>query len=909
MATGCLCQRATRPVKWSDSPMGVLLFCLLWGTGGQKPDSAPGCVPPATCAPAQTPEPKPAPVMLPPAPVSSGDEARTDLNLLGKSNAEAGEGRRNENVQFNQIDNNAQKELNNRLGTTATPVGEFKVERNYFGAEFGNEARGPIHLAAGSYASQIHGQAYWGHNNSVFSARSFFQAGPVKPARDNQYGFNLVKPLWRGAFLTLDGSQQKIRGFVNGNVLVPLPDERTPRTRDAAKRRLIQSFLRAYPTELPNRTDIDPRALNTNAPQSIDTDTLTGQIDQRLGKRDRVTARHAYTMQKLDAFQLVAGQNPDTVTRSHTSRLTWSHSVKSSTQWELTAGLDRVGSLLVPEPNAVGPTVRVGTVYSMLGPDSNIPIDRTQNRWRYAALGSHRSGKHFWTWGGEVVRMQFNGEEASSERTVVYFRNDVGRDGVRRDAVGNFLEGFPSRISVGIGPAYRAFRRWEPSAFAGDVWQVRPDFTLSASVRYQAATVPVDRTGITKIPVNCDCFNLGPRLGWAWRLPRNRGVLRLSYGLQFGEMFPTTLQQLRWVPPSFLKAEAQAPDLLNPFSGMDLNIATGRAIQFVVNPNLQMPYEHLYSLTYDAALGRQWRLQTGYVGSRALKLFLILHNNRAMPVAPIPQTTDTINDRRPNTRYFDIRNIENASRAYFDAGRVSVLAPNWKGWMIEGSYWFSKALDTGGAYTNTAAGDDAKQGYSQTQDLVLQDLKGPSAFDQSHAVLMRVSYTTPRLKRQPWMDPLARWNVSLVFLAKSGMPFSVISGSDGPGYGNVDGVNGDRPNLLDPSILGREFNHPDTSAAGLPRSAFAFIRSTESRGNLGFNTFRRGGIRNLNLSVGKAYTVWREMKLHVRAESLNLLNTPQFAEPNFDLTSPAFGKITNTLNDGRTFRFQLRVAF
>jgi hypothetical protein len=54
------------------------------------------------------------------APEAEGDSAvdlgkRTDLNLLGKTHAAGGESRRNENVQFNLIDNNALKELNIRL--------------------------------------------------------------------------------------------------------------------------------------------------------------------------------------------------------------------------------------------------------------------------------------------------------------------------------------------------------------------------------------------------------------------------------------------------------------------------------------------------------------------------------------------------------------------------------------------------------------------------------------------------------------------------------------------------------------------------------------------------------------------------------------------------------------------------
>ena len=51
------------------------------------------------------------------------------------------------------------------------------------------------------------------------------------------------------------------------------------------------------------------------------------------------------------------------------------------------------------------------------------------------------------------------------------------------------------------------------------------------------------------------------------------------------------------------------------------------------------------------------------------------------------------------------------------------------------------------------------------------------------------------------------------------------------------------------------------------------------------------------------------MALHLRAESLNFFNTPQFAEPGRALTASDFGIISNTLNDGRTFRFMLRLAF
>ena len=79
----------------------------------------------------------------------------------------------------------------------------------------------------------------------------------------------------------------------------------------------------------------------------------------------------------------------------------------------------------------------------------------------------------------------------------------------------------------------------------------------------------------------------------------------------------------------------------------------------------------------------------------------------------------------------------------------------------------------------------------------------------------------------------------------------MITGSDGPGSGNVDGINGDRPNLLDPAVLGRSIDNPDTSTALVAPLGFRSDRSRTVARKSGFNTFRRGGIRNLNASLAR----------------------------------------------------------
>jgi len=72
---------------------------------------------------------------------------------------------------------------------------------------------------------------------------------------------------------------------------------------------------------------------------------------------------------------------------------------------------------------------------------------------------------------------------------------------------------------------------------------------------------------------------------------------------------------------------------------------------------------------------------------------------------------------------------------------------------------------------------------------------------------------------------------------------------------------------------------------------------------------RKSKIANWNLALQKSWRlpVARETTLQLRGEAYNGFNTPQFDEPQRNLTSPAFGKITNTLNDGRVFQLGLRV--
>ena len=444
----------------------------------------------------------------------------------------------------------------------------------------------------------------------------------------------------------------------------------------------------------------------------------------------------------------------------------------------------------------------------------------------------------------------------------------------------------------------------------GDRWQATDRLTLHLGLRYEPFTRPRDVTGRTELAMDSDLNNLGGSFGFAYRLPADAGVLRGNFATLYGELFPVTYGQARLNPPHTVTTVFIRPPLANWRSRVDHSKRdpSARSILIEPGPDLVVPYLHQYNFSWEKRLAADWRLRLGYVGSRAHKLIITYFLNRAREVPGMVSTIANLNQRRADQSIFEHMLIHNGSRGYFDAGRVTLVAPSWRGLSLDASYWLSKAIDLGGSYTNTASGPDARLAVSQTEGESHRDLKGLSDFDQPHALLLQASYNIPTGIASGWAGRLLRnWSLSTVTLLKSGTPFTVQSGSDGPGFGNVDGRRGDRVMLADPPVLGRVVGSPDTSESLLPRSAFRFIDApSELAGNLGRNTFRKGKIANVNASLARRFPIGSEWLLEFRAEAINFLNTPQFAEPGFALTSPNFGQINNTLNDGRTFRFQLK---
>ena len=102
-------------------------------------------------------------------------------------------------------------------------------------------------------------------------------------------------------------------------------------------------------------------------------------------------------------------------------------------------------------------------------------------------------------------------------------------------------------------------------------------------------------------------------------------------------------------------------------------------------------------------------------------------------------------------------------------------------------------------------------------------------------------------------------------------------------------------------------------------SASAFAVPTGPRfGTMGRNAISGPGTYGLNAKIGRTLRLREGVSMEIRAESLNVTNTPQFSNPDTTLGNANFGYVTGTRSSGtgvngtgggRVIQFAAKVTF
>ncbi|MBV9676152.1 MAG: hypothetical protein JO185_07445, partial [Acidobacteriaceae bacterium] len=307
------------------------------------------------------------------------------------------------------------------------------------------------------------------------------------------------------------------------------------------------------------------------------------------------------------------------------------------------------------------------------------------------------------------------------------------------------------------------------------------------------------------------------------------------------------------------------------------------------NPNLPTPYMNQWSFDIQQGLWSSGALDIQYIGSEATHLDRSYYNNTPLP------GPGTVNLRRPNPLFQDIRTIQNDEISSYNGLSITLRQRVSHGATALVSYTWSHTLDVS---TDSNGGGVPQDAYNWRGDY------GNSNWDVRHRFVGSFNYALPFFANTSngfVRQTLGGWQTNGIVTLQSGFPFNVTVPGD---PANTGRSNIQRPNLIGPATSncgrGHLTNCISTNAFALPVLAY---------GNFGRNVLFGPGLYNVDFSLFKNFRFSERLNLQFRSEFFNLFNTPALSNPNSTFNASNFGTITSTKRDNRQIQFALKLQF
>ncbi len=185
---------------------------------------------------------------------------------------------------------------------------------------------------------------------------------------------------------------------------------------------------------------------------------------------------------------------------------------------------------------------------------------------------------------------------------------------------------------------------------------------------------------------------------------------------------------------------------------------------------------------------------------------------------------------------------------------------------------------------------------------------GPSDLNTPHRIVLSGGWDLPFDEFLPGLPGALTkgWSLYPIASAQTGFPLDINAnlqrdGTPGPsGAGDQELIHA---NLVGTSV--KTFNpHSTPNSDGVGQTYFNPGNFSDSNivgyGTLRRNTFYGPGFSNIDISVAKATNLTggdHPLNFELKVDAFNLLNHPEFANPNTTISSGQFGEITTTLSE------------
>jgi hypothetical protein len=511
-------------------------------------------------------------------------------------------------------------------------------------------------------------------------------------------------------------------------------------------------------------------------------------------------------------------------------------------------------------------------------------------------------------------------------------------------------------------------RRWKVyRPYVEDNWRVTPTITLNIGLAYDMTTPVTEEHGrqADYIPttgqllvsnqngvgnsggIKMDWTGLEPRVGGTWKvLGSDKTVLRAGYAIFHDSAWSQGAQGL-WQNPPFLgeyvgfgaqgcafatsycaATLAQTPSAVSLSNGFQAipTPPTAATFQgtFVYEPtNLKHGMVQQYNLNVEHQLPGNLVLTAGYAGSHGSHI-LVTGNNLT---TSSPSACGTVQNYTlgcnfngsPYTSPYIAPNF-NSILLYGDVGKTGYNSLQIKaetktakyGLYALFAYTYSRTYDNG---LTDGLGSEVSAPFFPLPnwpnlDWALSEINLDNSFTGS------VIYDLPLGRGKQFggnWNPvtnaiLGNFQVTLIQRISSGFPVPLIDSINNSGAtfntgGNVNDWN--RPDR----VAGCDAGNAAHGKLQWINSACFVAPLAGELGNAGRVPAIGPDFVNTDFSVIKQIGLPREMGLNFRAEFFNLFNHPQFGSPVGDVSSPGFGFVQSTVNNGRLIQLALKLTF
>ena len=780
---------------------------------------------------------------------------------------------------------------------------EFRIQTSSFAPEFGRTPGGQISIVTRSGTNAFRGSLFEYFRSDVLDARDWFVNAnrlPKPEQRLHDFGGVLGGPV-RTDKTFFFFSHEALRLRQPSSMQTVVPSVASRQQAPAA----VRPFLDAYP--LPNGAELGAGLARFNAsfsnPSTLDAYSL--RLDHVAGSSVNAFGRYNYSPSSFDqrggTFSTRVLSTTSSVSSSvHTLTAGLTHLLTPGVANELRGNYShhRVGiayhmddfggavplqdSLLFPSGYS---SVDSGFLFAISGAgqyaQGKLGTDRQRQINIVDTLSIVRSRHHFkvgvdYRWLGPV-------SSPFAYRMFVQFSGVTAAPGAALSGLAQTVQ--PAAFSD------NALRSQNVSVYGQDTWNVTPRLTVTFGARWDLnpplrgkdtandpftvnglddpATIALAPRGTPLYSTNYG--NVAPRVGAAYRLggrPEWDATVRAGVGV-FYDLGHGSLGGVTSYFPYGASRIIQPSPVPFPLSAQDAAPPVFRLIPpvdtiLVADRNLKTPRSYQWNVAVEQSLGRSQSLSATYVAAIGRDLL---------------RMTQLVN---PNPNFQFIALTDNSATSDYHALQLKFQRRLSHGLQALTSYTLSHSMDNASTDATTYRSTPGERGARLD--------RGDSDFDIRHSFTAGATYFLPSPDSRGLVPMVLRgWSLDMFVLTRSAPPVDVT----GPIAFTASAAQRSRPDL-NPGVPLEIDGDQYPGGKILNPAAFTAVPPGQ-QGNFGRNLLRGFGASQADLALQRQFRVTERIALRVRAECFNVFNQANFGSPTFDLSSPLFGRSTQTL--------------